>query len=709
MFKKYYSVVVLFLCLFLIMVYCLHNKGLADSVLALRYTDMEADSMVLFENTYYTVTKKNSGVCIQDNNGKELIKYFGYSAEYGSIHNVKEVTIEKGMNVVTVDQTKGLDVEDTIYIVAETFMGRMNKPLVQEARIDNINDDKVTFYPSLNERYQYGIYIKKISDVINEPQTVIQDLIRYDDKTEMLLTCDTGITDILFKFTFCNDSPSINICIETSYKKYVNVFRESMTLQFEDRVNEVYRKNRKLDDKIFQKEYYLDKQGVKFGKGLRSVWLYNCQGISSLVLRTKEKQLTVNIDSMQDHRFHKAQTIKGVGEVKSFSTYAPGDVRVNMLEITVGKEPFSTPRLMLQPEGYLATHIWVTHPDEGTLESNRAIFYGRGDILTPVEAVGGFIKHNIPITKGTFYSNTGYKTKTPWDVAVKQEPEYACFLEDIYTYGNEICLHTVSPRGNPDRELYIEAMNYMDKFKAATWIDHGYLGVNIGFDGLNKESLFFGGDLWRSHNIKYFWHYSSEDITTTDQGKLDLMQIRNGDNFITPLYWQHPTVTGNFYTFSTAVIYPGNYKVYNSTNLKELIGNWGVFINHSYPSRVNGKNPTDYIITDKHGIMNINPEFNNLLAEMAGFRDEGLLYLATIKEMMDYWTALENIKMEILTDGSIKITNFNYFMIKNMSLAVKASQVLVDGAEVCNKKVKNDIIIWFDIDAFASKVISGCR
>jgi hypothetical protein len=99
------------------------------------------------------------------------------------------------------------------------------------------------------------------------------------------------------------------------------------------------------------------------------------------------------------------------------------------------------------------------------------------------------------------------------------------------------------------------------------------------------------------------------------------------------------------------------------------------------------------------------PGFNRTLQLMAALREEGKLNVTTIRDFLNYQLALEQLKYEILADGSIRITNLSDKAIKGLSFATHSMLLLLDGIPPSKKTVGNDIVFWFDLGAGESKII----
>lgn len=659
---------------------------------------------VFTTNYYQLIPDRKHGIIIRSIDGGEILSGLGYFAEYGKVYNSLEPALEKNEDTIYLDkQPPYLQPGDKIEIRAESYIGRMNTPLIHRAAVTHIEDNVLRFQPTIKRKLDYGVHIKQIEQQINSFTSAQMEYEENETKLKLKLTGKTEAATVEIIFSFAQDSPVIDIDITTTYNKDVHVFEESLILNFEPEVTQIYRKNRQVDTGPFQEEYWLDRQGVQFGKDNVSALVYHTPEISSLSLRTRQKQLLVHLDHESDHRYLQSVETRATGFIRHAAEYNTEEQRHNQLSIMVGHLPNALPRLMLQPNGYLATHIWTEHADEGIMASHRAVYFGSEDISNAEKAIGGFVKHGIPVTKSVFYSNQGYPRNSPIDVSIKEEPLFLDFLRQIYALGSEITFHSIQPRDNPSKELSQEALQFMqDNFDTKTWIDHGHIDTTFAFQALDKYSSCYMGDLWRKYGIKYFWHYSCEDITGTEQGRLNLLQTNNGDAARTPLYWQHPTVTEDFYSFAAAVVIDDNFYVYSRANLKELVDDWGVFINHTYPVRfLKNQTSTKYYTTDKQGKLIVNPKFDQLLQYMTVLQQDGKLYLTTIDQILEYWISLNNISYAYEMDGSVTLTNHNDQPIHGLSLAIQAPKAYVNGEIPQQKKINKDTVFWFDLPAYA--------
>ena len=618
----------------------------------------------------------------------------------------------------------------------------------------NINDNssRILFTNS----YYSIIYkpIDKIISILDNSNIVLLNNITYYSEREV--KGDKSVTQLKWRFTGSNNtknskklffktsdqngklklvikcdnnSQEIKFVVEEKYRKKQTVSRESLIFDYSPNLDEVYRSNRKLDTNNFQSEYWLDKQGVKIGKGQNSLLTYHTPDISSLQLDTKNKLLFANLDYEKDHPFFRFPLNPDSTDWKkeeSTSRYKKGDKREYQFSISVGNKSKTLPRFMKNPSGYEATYIWTEHADYSDVRTNRATYFGSENISHPNSAVGGFVRFNIPVTKSVFYDNPDSVSNYDASGRVFQSLEstiltdslFSEFLFQIAEKGNEICLHTPEQFTTTPQRLE-EALLYMQaNFKSPSWIDHGNNNgpqnnrEDLICDGTLEDSPYYAIDLWNKYGVKYFHNSYYEELNTYKDWQFDSSLEKPfsgfGDFFPKPDYYQHPTRTRNLIHWPTTSAlfitepYLWDY-LFNLNKLNGLVNNRAVEINHTYPAWVDPKK--GMWTYDKDSVIVSQPGFNLALTNMALLRDEGKLNICTIDNFLDYRTAIDNIDYRFLPDGRIQLTNNGNSDINELSMVAKAKAVTVNSLIPYQKKVDDEIIFWFDIGAGDSKII----
>ena len=528
----------------------------------------------------------------------------------------------------------------------------------------------------------------------------------------------------------CNfHSPEIRFEVKTKHKKNQLIYQESVIIKSAIPVNEVYRSNRKSDIDSFQDEYWLGRQGVRFGKKSESIIVYQTPELSSLQLNTNENTLWLNLDYEKDHPFLHFPLRNDTADYKldwSSSKVLRRDKRSYSFSIFAGSKVHSLPRFLKNPDGFLASYIWTEHADFTNLKSNRATYFGSEKVIVPDSSIGGFVKYEIPLTKSVFYTNPEGTTNlevsngqfSEPESSIKEDDEYLKFLQLILNKGFEICLHTPE-NFTTNRSDLEEALQFMqNEFQSPSWIDHGYNnGIqnnreDIVCDGTLKKSDYFAMDLWEKYGVRYFWNPYYEDYFTFEDWKFGALIGKPykgfGDFFPDPDYWSHPSRTDHLIHWPTkSVLYvPDDWLWeyhFNDMVLNEFISTWGVEINHCYPAWVDPAK--GFWVHDADSTIVAAPGLNRTLERMAVLRNEGKLNVITIKDFIDYQLAVEQIKYEILPDGRIKITNNSKAEIKGLSFATKAKYVQVNDQIPDGSRYEDELIFWFDIESKASKLI----
>jgi len=330
-------------------------------------------------------------------------------------------------------------------------------------------------------------------------------------------------SDIHIELFLKKESNKIEFIITSQYKKVIEVIREALVFKFSGDIQNIYTKNKKVVKNDFEDEYWVNKGGIKFGSKKNSSIIYNNIDISSLQIDAINKLLWINLDYEKDHPF--IYIVKGKGGDYldlSPSKYEKNDVITRKFALFTGIKKHPVTRILNAPYGYNSVFIWTEHADNTIISTNKAVYYGSEKIDNPQNAIGGFVKHHIPVTKSVFYSNINDLSNINFNedfndpqLSIKENDEYIRFLSELYRTGlYEISLHSSDP-GNVPKSNTDSALIFMqNNFNTVTWIDHGMS------DGFSKRESFVADaffdneynivDEWNKYNIKYFWNCAEE-------------------------------------------------------------------------------------------------------------------------------------------------------------------------------------------------------
>jgi len=579
-----------------------------------------------------------------------------------------------------------------------------------------------------------------------------------------------NLADLTIIITASTKEPTLKFTVNTHYFDSVVVLREAMIADYDIPVTEVFLKNRKTDRDNKHKEYWLDKQGVSLGGGNRSSMIYNQHAISSIQLDSRQSRVVINLDYYLDQPFIEIPfQADGAGKWKdkSASAYKPGDEKTNEFTIIFGYLPIQTPRLMLVPNGYLSAYVFTEHADAGNMRTHRAAYFGDENITDIRMANGGFAKHEIGVTKSIYFENIDAALWDSTTLSSEIEHEYLDFLDQLYSTGfYDLCLHTPD-ESNSNRQYLQDAISGMrTRYNTTSWIDHGMFPGNnnreaMVADGLNPESEFYAADLWEKYGTRFFWSpaveairfskynpsliseflnlnftkisselwrryeyrkiYFGENSMTVlyeltkgffPRWELNSLQPLKGSSLPTPLFWQNKTRSGALYSWTTEFVYNGLTHLNSETDvliekraIDLLLFDWGVFFNHGY--FVRDRIHDNFILNENNNLI-INPYFDRVLEYLDNERDKGDLFLTTVKDLLNYWLLLENVRFEYKTDGTIDVFNDNDQEIQGLSIAVSrnSGMILLDGNEPVSRTIDDDLIFWFDISANSRRTIS---
>jgi len=578
----------------------------------------------------------------------------------------------------------------------------------------------------------------------------------------MLVIEGSGLNGSAVSIYFASPSslPRLDIKVRTSYPKETKVAREALAMTFDLPVTEVYKKNRTTDRDNFSPEYWLNRQGVRFGIGDRQSLIYQTPGVSSLQLNYVKKELLVNLEYCLDHPYiyfpYQADN-GGLWIDQSTACYPAGSERTDSLSIWFGNIPVAVPRLMMLPYGYLAGYVFTEHADGGNLQTHRAVYFGCDTITKASNAIGGFYGNRIPVTKSVFYAD---KEDHPDCIAIYDKPEDEGFLDYLLELQStglyDICLHTPEDM-NSDKTIVAQASLFMkDHFVSTTWIDHGMMGGEnnrecFEADAFNASTDFYCADIWQKYGLKYFWntsyelkdpltpsirndimnfqfrtaftsfwmHYlTSEELRRNSffpaallalkkyvhKDNLYLLDRRKDEAFPVPIYWMNSTRTDSFYSWGTHYVslYDDLWTGRAEKKVKEEKDQIDDMIENraifiNHGYYVRGI-PEKDLTSEKDGRVYLNPYFEQILAKMSKKRDDGDLMITTISDLLDYQLKTERISFEYSTNG-IKVINNNECDILGLSMAIRHADVIVDGSAPKSRKSGEDMIFWYNIRA----------
>ena len=518
---------------------------------------------------------------------------------------------------------------------------------------------------------------------------------------------------------FLGNNGKIGFTSNTYFMQAALIHRHALVISLEMPLGKVYRKNAKIDTAYFRDEYWLDREGFTIGKQNFSLTLYHPEILSSIQLDTKNSRAFMNIDYACDHpMLHYPLLQKQLTQHmdRSPSVFSKGDQAQSKFNFYASTGNVNLPILLKTPNGFLSSFVWTEHADFSDLRMHRAVYFGSDKITGFDNATGGFVKHSIPVTKSFFYANPDLV-----DNAVRMErfagpiacykdnPEFSNFLKQLYENGFELCLHTPD-HYTTSRKLLEEALEVTRReFMPETWIDHGYDNLassnreDLNCDGLDVKSKYYSADLWKQYGLKYFWNSYFEDTgiyAPYSFNSFFLVPYSGwGDAMPTPFAYRHKTRSGDFIHWTTtSTLDPPDGSLwsylFDDIRLDDMVQNRSNVVIHCYAPRVDSTNGF-YVINEES--IRINPDFDHALAALSRYRNEGKIWLTTIRDLVRFRTSLENLTYELNQDGTIRLHNAGKSVLRGITFSALANDVTAENKEIIKKKVGDELIFWMDI------------
>ena len=548
--------------------------------------------------------------------------------------------------------------------------------------------------------------------------------LRGEKQTEegKLFTLETrsDIGDTKIELLFSDLEPLITFSSTTIYNRSLLLIRQSLSASYGPDLMEVYRNSTLSDSNSFQDEYWLGKGGFQVHSDSAGFIIYKADEISSIQLNPPKKRFTVNFDWEMDHPLLHWPLLKSSENIKenhSSSKMNKGSVLKGKFTVQGLREFRKIPKILKYPNGFSATLIWTEHADYSDIRLQRAVNFGSDQIVNSRDAEGGFVKHKIPVTKSVFFSNPDKVMNSvkvgfiDSEVAsIQGTPGFKEFLVDLADQGQEICLHT------PDHftctsSLLESAVSFCkNEFNSVSWIDHGYDNSpksnreNLVCDGLTEKSDHRSLDIWKEFGLKYFWNCFYEDTNIFSRYTFNSFFSQPyfgwGDRFPVPEYWQHSTRSQDLLHWrTTGTLDPpdgGMWSYYfNDSRLQDLLKSRATAILHCYPSRADSTNGF-YEFRESH--FKIQNSLELALQKQAGLRDKGLLQLVSIKDYLDYQTALRNVELRFLTNGKVRVENKGDVDLKGLTFALTSGTMGVRGKKIQSRSEADETFYWFDLN-----------
>ena len=546
---------------------------------------------------------------------------------------------------------------------------------------------------------------KNISSILLERPKSIHSYFTSESK-KIVCEYSSKIASIYLEYLFKDNR--LEIKSQIRFLKDCAILQASIIYNYGLELRKVFTKNSMIDSVNFNKEYWLDKEGVQFKGSVSDFLIYRSQQISSVQLSTVNKLAIFNCEFSYDHPFMYFPELDksySIFNDRSCQFFKKGDSLINSFLITEIRKNENILRVLKNPNGFFSSMVWTEHADFSDIRTQRAVNYGSEDILDGDSSIGGFVAQKIPMTKSVFYSNPEDQKNSVKDkrfsssaISITGSESFKELLFQLKRRNFEICLHTPDPF-TTTLNMAQEALLFMkDNFGSPTWIDHGYDNdpksnrEDVVCDGLVLDSKHQLSQQFLSNGVHYFWNNFYEDSAIFKNSSFNSFfsnpYLGWGNSFPTPEYFKLPNVKYPFYSWVTNyTLDPPSgdlWSFYFSQNrLNDLYKSGANIILHCYPSRVDSTTGFYDYVGDK---IVVNSEFDKTLHLLRTYHDSGKIWVTTISELMNYRMELEKVKISTSLNGGCIIYNESEKTIKGVSFLTEAKKISVGEKNVVTKK-----------------------
>lgn len=371
---------------------------------------------------------------------------------------------------------------------------------------------------------------------------------------------------------------------------------------------------------------------------------------------------------------------------------AARSISPSVIEISVVKSNEITFPLW-QPEGRLATVVFVEHADYQEIETDKLFMFGNSEGV--VNKGVGFIGNQIPLTKTVFPTGKSLPLSLPTPkgeiifhhVTVEKHLEWAKLLKHYQTldYDIELGSHTTAPRSKNAIQTEKCLKMMQKKYGAAVWTDHGdaiQMLMRSGLDDSCPEYYILPA--LKNAGIKYV------NGLTEIIGSFSAHDTNNiHDNSAHALLYTIPDIDPCLNFFSTYQGPPSSF--FKDDELDRFINNRGVVLFHCYLAHFF----LDYSLDESGCRQHQLNEVFTRLPKLANRRDQGLIYLSTLSQWADYVSAVKKVKIIPMINGIITenpgktINQMSFAQVSTFSSS--KDQLFLDGILIDDFKVVNGV------------------
>ncbi len=539
------------------------------------------------------------------------------------------------------------------------------------------------------------------------------------DKTTAVLVARNPQQKVFIRLS-ADSHQGLKIDMKSRFRRKTKVLRQALVVPLAERPE--YAK----DDKALMhqtgnsKSYYLGQGGFLSGKNDRRLSLIQSRNLAGIQLDMKPARLVANLSYAQAHpliHYPEDESRQNYFEDLSSPVFRKRQELNGSLTLWPAQGNSHMPRLMPLPNGAEAAVVWTEHADWTDLRTHRAMHFGCDTIVSPEQAVGGFDRYGISVSKSIFYHNPERITNTKASEgrftglhASLEDSAFRTFIEKLHALRHDIGLHTPEQYSST-RQWMKEALSFTyTHYQSTFWIDHGYNNQpdanreNMVGDGLLKGKRHYSADLWRRYGVRFLWNAAPEELRSFEQyafdGNFIIPYPGFGPLLPQPVFSKHPSAQGFLLWNTTGTLEMPTDGLWDYTfspaRLERLMHYHSIWINHVYPAwTLPGKGFWTY---DADSNLVAMPGFNRALEALSKLQESGRLLNTTISRLASYHQAIENVELIPIDDNQLLMINHNPYPIEALSLVTSSEKVQVEGKSFEFRRRGTNTYFWFDLE-----------
>ncbi|MDP2174005.1 MAG: T9SS type A sorting domain-containing protein [Candidatus Cloacimonadaceae bacterium] len=390
----------------------------------------------------------------------------------------------------------------------------------------------------------------------------------------------------------------------------------------------IYNSNSAMDINIMP---FTDK-AVEYAWGANRFWIVasnydECEGVEAL---------TGNRIVLYDYKGH------------FFRVFNPQSAQVNLLRDCMYQSAGNTfawsflffsekpylPVINRWPYGKKAALSITNDADGETMSRLQAVFEGSNNPANPKYYTQGFFARSIPVSNTVFGSNIA---------------TMGSMWTKIRDRGNSIGYHSYTDLADPREVNQQSLLVDMLPFNIRMWIDHGLPSnpENMGYNGLDPESVNFIGDIIDQSGIDYIWAGDTPPTNPfnafEEAWRLPHL-VYEAKAFTRPI-WFYGRTRMEAWAYNNGWSMLGFKYLMTPANLDKLIASKGLHLSYTHFCFNNSPAVTSFFQIAQNGDFEVRDDVDEMLQMLDYYRTYKGLWIGTAENIFDRMLAIEKVRV----------------------------------------------------------------